>query len=353
MVLGDARQALLDVFCHCYGLLLEHLDYLSAAVCQYSGWDGYRVIRDCVNTAASSLVNAHPEIFDRQMLCEKFLDRVRDGMGSQVEPGSSGAFDICAEAIRSAPMDSPVDLNTWQRLGEGLSRDCYCRYLPASAPSLRLLVEPVDLAPSCRVSKFDAFPEKAQGWGRIVFGFAADYFTFGDYVNLPFYFFHEYLSHLHSAPMFAEHHGAPDHMFTEGWLLHYACLAYSHALFAESHHVLSHPLHRDHYMQCYLGTTIDEITHPIVYKGYEWARQFADRVGKPRFERVTLLVASTPYDVCTSARDLHGKFVRHVHDWLCRVVTLSPQERENRISVLDAVLDGPNPVEGLMEWLNC
>ena len=39
MALDEVRQALLDVFCHCYGLLLRHLDYLDGAVGAHHGWN--------------------------------------------------------------------------------------------------------------------------------------------------------------------------------------------------------------------------------------------------------------------------------------------------------------------------
>jgi hypothetical protein len=90
----------------------------------------------------------------------------------------------------------------------------------------------------------------------------------------------------------------------------------------------------------------------MIYKGYECARQFAKLVGELRFERVTLLIASTPYDVFTPlAPDLHGEFVQRVQHWLRRVATLSPQEREDRFATLDALLDVPDSVRSLMEWL--
>jgi hypothetical protein len=353
MALDEARQALLDVFCHCYGLLLAHLDHLEGAVCAHRGWNCYRLMRECVDKAAYHLGSTLPERTDYRVLCADFLRRIRGEMDACL-PGESPAFDVidaCGEAVHIAPIDSPVDLGDWQHIGEELSRDCYCRHLPSDAPALGLLVERVDLIPS-NISKPSALPEKAQSRGGITFGFAANRFTFADYVNLPFFFFHEYLSHLHSAPMFAEHCGRQDHPFTEGWMLWYARLAYSHALFAEPHPALYHPLHRDHYVACYLQSELDERSRPMIYKGYEFARQFAKLVGEPRFERVTLLIASTPYDVFTPlAPDLHGEFVRRVQDWLRRVATLSSQEREDRFTTLDALLDTPGPMRRLMEWL--
>lgn len=353
MALDEARQALLDVFCHCYGLLLEHLDFLDGAVGAHHGWDSYRLVCECVDIAANRLGGTFPETTDRRALCEDFLRRIRGAMDTYLPGGSPAldAFGVCAEAMYSAPIDSPVNLADWQHAGEELSRACYCRHLPADAPTLSLSVGPVDLTPSAR-SKPDAVPEKAESRGTIIFGFAADRFTFADYVNLPFFFLHEYLSHLHSAPTFSEHHGSQDPPFTEGWLMYYARQAYRCALFHDSHPALGHPLHRDHYVARYLHSALDEQTRMMTCRGYELGRQFANLVGEPRFERVTLLVASTPYDVFTPlAPDLHGEFVRRARDWLRRVATLSPHEREGCVATLDAVLAGADPVRRLMEWL--
>jgi len=353
MALDEVRQALLDVFCHCYGLLLEHLDHLDGAVCAHRGWDCYRLMRECVDKAAYHLGSTLPERADCQALCADFLRRIRGQMDACL-PSSSPTFDVfdaCGDAMHAVSIDSPVDLGDWQQTGERLSRGCYCRQLPSDAPALCLLVERVDLSPS-HISKPCALRQKAQACGRITYGFAANCFTFPDYINLPFFFLHEYLSHLHSAPMFAEHCGRQDHPFTEGWMLWYARLAYWRALFAEPHPALCHPLHRDHYVAWYLQSELDEVSRPMIYKGYECARQFANLVGEPRFERVTLLIASTPYDVFTPlAPDLHGEFVQRVQHWLRRVATLSPQEREDRFATLDALLDVPDSVRSLMEWL--
>jgi hypothetical protein len=107
-------------------------------------------------------------------------------------------------------------------------------------------------------------------------------------------------------------------------------------------------------MERYLQSVLDEKSRSMIYRGYERARQFAKQVGEVRFERVTLLVASTCYDIFTPlAPDLHGEFVRRMQDWLRRVATLSPQERDGRIAGLDALLDRHDPVRGLMEWLIC
>jgi hypothetical protein len=355
MTLREDRQALLDVFCHCYGVLLEYLDFLDRAVGARDDWSGYRLVQECVDTAASRLGSIPLETIDRQEVCREFLRRVRGAMEYNLRGDSPAfaAFSDYASAVKATSDASCVDLTEWQKIGEDLSRACYRCLLPADAPALCLSVEPVDLV-GCNKPKLKAESDKTQGQGKITFGFAPDQFTFANYVNLPFFFLHEYLSHLHTAPTFAEYYSVQHHPFTEGWLMYYACLAYQRALLHEPHLALSHPLHREHYIAIYLQSVLGEEAHPLVCRGYELARQFAGLVGEVRFERATLLVASTPYNLFPPPPpDLHGEFVRRVGEWLRQMFTRSLSEREDRVAALDMVLDKPDPVRKLMEWLTC
>ncbi len=352
MAIREDDQALLDVFCHCYRLLLEHLDYLDGAVSTHRGWNGYRLVRECVDTTANYLSSDSLKTTKRRELCVEFLQRIEGAIQQRlsVDSFALGPFSDYTSAVDNAQEIACVDLTEWQRVGEELSRGCYCSHLPVDAPALCLSVEPVELVLPINGLELQAYPEKAQGCGKITCNFAARRFTFADYVNLPFYFFHEYLSHLHTAPMFAEHHESQDR-FTDGWLVYYARMAYHHTLFHNPPSSLDHPVHRDHFMAQYLKNALDDVSKPIIYGGYESARQFAALAGVTRFERATLLIASTPYDFFDHIPDLHGEFVRRVPHWLNRVATITPWEQEGLLAQLDEVLNGSTPVRGLMEWL--
>jgi hypothetical protein len=352
--LDEARQALLDTFCHCYRILLEHLDFLDGAVSEDGDWSGYRLVRECIDIAADRLGSAPAETTDRQLLCQDFLRRIRGAMEQNLRADSPAfaAFVDYAATVEATDDVPCMDLTEWQCIGEDLSHTCYCRYLPDDAPALCLSVGPVEMVPGS-VLELYAEPHKAHGWGQITLGFAPNLFTFAEYVNQPLYFFHEYLSHLHSAPMFADHHMLPYHPFTEGWLLYYARIAYRRALFQGLHPGLCHPLHRDHYAQQYFQKVLNPVERPpLLHMGYKQADHFLRLIGEERFEQVTLLVASMPYNLLPPPPpDLHGEFVLRVRDWLRRAFSMSLSERENCIALLDSLLNGPDPVRGLMEWL--
>lgn len=355
MALNEVRQVLLDVFCYCYGLLLEHLDFLDGAVSVHDGWSGYRLASACVDVAANCLGSSPSESTDRQTVCRDFLRRIRGAMEQNLAVGSPAfvVFSDYATVVETSSEIPCVNLAEWQCVGEEISRSCYCRLLSADAEPSCISVGGVELEPAAEFRMFSV-PRKEHGQGRIQCGFASGCFSFADYVNLPFYFFHEYLSHLHSAPMFSEQYEHLGDSFTDGWLLYYARLAYQRALYHESYPVLCHPLHRDHYLAQYLQVTLDDVKKPLLNLGYEQARRLVElaRIGEERFERITLIVATTTYDLFTPGiPDLHGEFVMRVRHWLRRTATVTPQERANLLTYLDAILDGPTPVRGLMEWL--
>ena len=132
MALREDHQALLDVFCHCYEVLLEHLDLLDREV---GDGFGYRFVRECVDIAANRLGSASLETTDRQVVCRDFLRRVRGAMEQNLAADSPAfaAFSDYATAVEAPSEIAYADLVEWQYAGEELSRSCYGRLLPADA----------------------------------------------------------------------------------------------------------------------------------------------------------------------------------------------------------------------------
>jgi len=188
-----------------------------------------------------------------------------------------------------------VDLTSWQQIGEELSKDCYQDVLPTTSPNLTRVVAPVCIEPS-GIEYVRCIPKKDEGEGEITFYFAPPEFVFKSYVNVPLYFFHEYLSHLHTAPLFGELDEIPQ-PFEDGWLLYLARIVYQHRLLRAPHPSLTHHLHREHYAECYFDSLNEvDIERPWIEFGFRAARHFESVVGKDLFTAVTLLVATSPYD---------------------------------------------------------
>ncbi len=352
MPLDDKRQALLDVFCHCYERLLNHLDVLDAAAQAHPEWDAYRIAKECLNPATEEFGSAEVKTLDLSTLCGDFLARAEGFIIGKFGSDSPvvGAFAECRETARVSPVSTQVDLTSWQRLGEELSREYYQDILPADSSNLAKAVKPVCIQPS-KKQVVGCIPQKTGGASEITFNFASPEFVLQSYVNLPLYFFHEYLSHIHTAPLFGELHG-PQKPFEDGWLLYCIRAAYRNRLFHDPHSQLTHPLHREHYAGRYFQAQNDDASNePWVPYGFELARCFETVVGSDLFRRATLLLAISAYNYFPGVPDLHGEFVKRVDQWLGKIATLPTQEKDAKVEHLARLLEEDEPLKGLMEFL--
>ena len=354
MPLDETTQVLLDVFCHCYEKLLEHLDALDDTVQVHDEWSAYRVVKECVNQATKAFGSSLPESLDLSARCDDFLARMDDFIAGKLGRSSPATeiFAECQAAARASPVASRVDLTRWQRLGEELSRECYQAISPVDSPNLTRAVKPVIIEPSKKKVYVRCVPLQDDWESKITFYFASEQFTLQSYVNLPFYFFHEYLSHLHTARLFAESDPSSNRPFEEGWLLYLAHDLYCHRLLWDPHPALTHPSHRAHYADQYVQTQLDDISkEPWVPEGWRLADHFERIVGKDLLRRTSLLVASSPCDHFPGLPNLHWKFVERVKQWLDRIVTRSPREKEILLERLAALLQGSDPLEKLFDFL--
>ena len=69
MPLDKIKQALLDVFCHCYEKLLDHLDALDDAAQCHPEWTAHRIIKQCVDPATEVFGSSPPPSLDLSELC--------------------------------------------------------------------------------------------------------------------------------------------------------------------------------------------------------------------------------------------------------------------------------------------
>jgi hypothetical protein len=338
MPLDDKGQALLDAFCHCYEKLLDHLDALHDATQAEHDWSEYGVVKECVNRATEAFGSSQPRSL---------------GLSTWFSSSSPVAevFAECHTAVQVSPVAPQVDLTRWQRLGEELSRECYQAISPMDSPNLTRAVKPVLIEPSKKKVYVKCVPLQDDWESKITFYFAPDQFTLQSYANLPFYFFHEYLSHLHTARLFAESDPCPK-PFEEGWLLYLAHDLYCHRLLKDPHPALTHPFYRVHYAHQYVQAERDDASkEPWVPEGCRLADAFGRIVGKDLLRRTSLLVASSPCDHFPGLPNLHWDFVRRAQQWMAWIVTRSPGEKEVLLERLAALFQGPDPLERLFDFL--
>lgn len=353
MALDEKRQALLDTFCHCYAMLLDHLDALDEGARDHPAWSNYDIVRKCINPAAEIFGADPADTLDLSDLCSDLLNRMRGLLVGVHLPRClpvADAFDNYRAAVKAVSPAGNVDLTEWQRVGEELSLACYRAHAPAESPHLTRTVIPVSIVAAKECAIY-CHPQKHGGESTITFAFAPNGFSFDWYVNLPLYFFHEYLSHLHTAPLFNESNPG-NNPFEDGWLLRLAQSAYTHRLLHDRHLALSHPLHRDHYARRYFESLGEVVGRPWVTAGYDQARRFYTRVGPDLFRAVTVLIALSPYDHFGPAiPDLHRAFVQRVRGWLERTATWPTEAKRAALDDLRLRLEGLDPLRAVFDFL--
>ena len=340
------QHLILDALCHAYGHLLEHLDTFDEADPK---WDAYQLATRCVNQAACNFGQSPVRIDSVSTLCEDLLRRIEGELNSKL-PGGSPVFPVF-RAYREAVLDSPppaqINLGHYQEIGERLSRDCYQAYVPDSlhlARPARLVIMPRNQ------QRFKSRPDKQGGDSTIIFEFATDKFTFDTFVNLSFYFFHEYFSHIHSAEMFAEGSHAPT-AFEDGWLLYAAHQFYCQKLVHPSLPGLICPGYRGDYASKYVHDAVWLGENRSVRFGHQRAGDLEMLAGSDLFWRVTLKLASVPYHHLPGCLDLHHEFLGRMKTWLRRMRILPPAEKDEALDLMDLILQDDEPVWDLLELL--
>jgi len=365
MPLDARRQAMLDTFCHVYGILLDYFDDFDDAVYPHSEWDVYRVVRECINPAAQSFGTLPVESTESIVLCKDLIGRIEGGF-SQRFPSTSPVFSILAafkDAVLSTAIPSPADIDLFRDIGEQFSTDCYRLICPPDSPNLCRLANVV-IVPSNRL-RFSCQPNKRSGTSIITFEFSTSEFTFDNFVNLPYCFLHEYLSHVHSAELFAEEElSEASPPFEDGWLLYAAKRFYCQRLWHDLPSSLSHPVHREHYVTKYIyqvtEVTEKEVTEASRKKGSrgKWVRlgcqqaeNFKKIVGSDLFWKVTLLLATSPFDHLPECADLHLEFMIRIKPWIRRMSTLPDEKRKEGIELVTLAVEDTEPVRSLIEIL--
>jgi len=346
------QRLMLDAICHAYEHLLGYLDAFDEAVGSHPDWDGYRLVSQCVNPAVARFGRSPIDAESVSTLCEDLLRRLRGLLHAEL-PGDSPVFRVFEayhEAVLGSAPPSPADLVQYQEIGERLSRDCYLQAWASDSPNLARPVELV-IEPRNR-QRFASRPDKRGGISTITFEFATAEFTFDTFVNLPFYFLHEYFSHIHSAEMHAERFGVPA-PFEDGWLLYAAHQFYCQNLMAFPCPLeISCPDYRRLYVSKYIyeATSLDKGW--AVRFGYQQAENFEALAGSDLFWLLTLKLASVPYHHLSGCPDVQHEFLIRMRAWLRWLAIQSPATRSDALALLDMALqDETEPIRNLLDLL--
>jgi len=309
MSLDPLRQTSLDVLCHCFGGLLAHCESFEQAVATQS-WSLMQLAQECFDPAARKFGGTSKSEDPVEALADLLeLMALEVGLQRPKNRELVTACDTYCETVTELPI-VPFDLSGPQAVGEELSRTFYTRFgKPGNhlQRPVQLEVEPDhQLGLCCR-------PEKQGEVSPLTFLFAPAGFCFSDFLNLPFYFLHEYLSHLHTAPMYADQFREPRMFrgsFEDGWLIYTAFDLYWERLNEPA--FLGHEAIRSEALNHYITVTKQE--NHLMRRGYDLAKWFHLHVldrDTETFRSLSAQLALCSFDHL-GADDLHTEFVRQV-----------------------------------------
>jgi hypothetical protein len=359
MPLDDRHQAFFDVFCHVYSIWLDYFDELDDAVFSHPDWNGYALVGKCLDPAAQKFGTLPADSIDPAVLCNDFLNRIVGSFTSEF-PDTSPVLPVLEsfrEAVTSTELRSPADIDWFHDIGERLSAERYLTVCPPDSPCLCRQTE-YTINPSNR-HEIRCRPAEDEGISVIIIGFCTSDFTLERFLNLPFFFLHEYLSHIHSAELFAEglrlsaasvcSETPPP--FEDGWLLYAAHRFYAQQLLHDLTSSLSHTHHREYYVGKYIYRLTGDTTSKMVEFGYRQAQSFEDIVGSDLFWNVTLQLATRPFDHISGCPDLHGEFMMHIKPWIRWMHSLAEEERNEHVELISLAMEDAEPIGCLLDIL--
>jgi hypothetical protein len=341
--LDPLRQITFDVLCHCFDGLLAHCDSFERAVSakiSTKGWSLVRLAQECFDPAANKFGDKSKSEDPIEALVD-LLDLMAHEVGRQRPKNRElvAAYDTYRETVIGLP-PALFDLSERRAVGEELSRAFYTRFGEPGDHLDRPVRLEVELDHQLGVC---CLPEKQGKVSPLTFLFAPAAFCFGDFLNLPFYFLHEYLSHLHTAPMFADQIREPHvfrSSFEDGWLIYTAFDLYWERLNEPT--FLGHEEIRFEALDHYITVTRQE--NDLMRRGYDLAKwlhmQVLDR-DTQAFRCLSAQLALCPFDHL-EADNLHTEFVWKINGYrqrgdvagLQRLIQANPTIDELLVSLI-------------------
>jgi hypothetical protein len=317
MPLPPVLETTFNALCHAFAGAVTYADRFEQAA-ETLEWPTSWV-EECLDPAAQEF-GGTSQHEDSVAALTLFLDLFHDQLAwkSHRHRPLMDVYDAYQAEITTGSV-SPYDLHIPRSIGERLSQQFYARYAGLTA----LPAVPVDVSVewadetgmACR------HPREREAPANLTFYFAPAGFRFRDFLNLPFYFLHEYMSHLHSAPMFADavlrqetrkkdYRGA----FEDGWLI-FAQFDYYWERLCEPGFLGNEPVRYDA-LKRYIQDTC-QVNSPMG-RGYglaEWFYRVVEKVRPGLFHAISARLAQLPYNAL-GALNLHSEFVEAVG--LCR-----------------------------------
>jgi hypothetical protein len=350
MSLDAKRQAMLDSCCYVYKKLFSELGQFED-LCEgiVSGIDSYSIVRDCFDPAIEKFGSTPPSSADTTVLVEDLLNKI----GLLLSFNFSNNHDLLTffqtfkkDIINSAG-SLPNEIESFHEEAKKLSCTCYARHCN---PKYRGHIRSSNLiiTPSNNTT-VSCMPQKTIGTSEVHFKFGTSDFNFMTYVNLPFYLYHEYLSHIHTASLFTESNYAQTSSFEDGWLIYVGHQEYVRYLMSGTDPVgIRH--HKEHYITKYIySITSGEKHNPYTLTGYDLAKEFDRIIGNELFYKISFLLSSVSYDEIPEYNPLQFIFLRTVKKWLKNLQIRRSEDVQEKIDLLTLAVDDEEPVKSLLD----
>lgn len=350
MPLDDKRQAILDTYCYLFEGLISELDIFDEIPDQAASC--YTIVTDCFDLGISQFGNNPPDSRDRNVLLEDLLERIL-GLFVAKYSSKSELTEICRsfkDNVLEAPNFLSSKIDELHETGRRLSDSCYSIFCDSEYAGSKRMSN-FSLSPGNR-TEVSCIPKKHDGTSEVHLNFCVSDFNLMTYLNLPFYFFHEYLSHIHSAVFLNESFIEQNTLlFEDGWLIYVAYLKYKDYIQVDANTVMK--LHKMHYLDKYRYSLLySENGNKYARKGYQLAENLASIAGADICDKISFLLATNNYDSLAGYSHLHINFLSATKKWLSKCSKMKDEERKNEIDLLSLAIEDREPLKSLLDIMS-
>ncbi|MBF0463994.1 MAG: hypothetical protein HQK88_10780 [Nitrospirae bacterium] len=312
---GSYRHRVFNIYFHVLECLLKHLGDIDKAVGE-NKYDCYKIVEDCYD--GTMRIFGETKLEDNEYrLINDLLERIQGSLihrynedkellttYENIKEYTIGKFDPNIDYLE-------LITNEFNLLGKGISQSCYethrtIKYKQAQRCAYLELI-------AASETKVSSISNRAKELYKINLNLGTADFDFLRYINLPFYFFHEYMSHIHSAKFNRHVNSNSISAFEDGWLLFTEEKKYEKYI-KNRPYLRAHGCYREKYLRKHFQLANKNINRKHE-DAYNLAESFFEKVGIEIFFEITFLIASHDFNSITNFTILQVDFLYWVRVW--------------------------------------
>lgn len=351
MPLDTKRRAMLNVCCHIFEKLAGYLNVFEEASESSENCSCYKIVKECFDSAVCEFGKTPPDSDKTNILLNDLLDKIEGSFKLKYSSNQNilNAFQHFKNVALESSVSSLCMIEKFLEEGKKISCSCYSKFCPpeyqGAERNANLIIMP------SKNTGFSSIPKKISGTSEIHFNYATAGFDFIVYINLPFYFLHEYLSHIHSANLFNENDSQQISSFEDGWLIYTAHHKYKKYIrsipeFADNLY------HKDHYLTKYISIVTNDDDKLETKRGYHLANEFIDIAGTDIFCKISFLLSATDHNSLHGYSPLHTKFIILIRKWLNRYLKMTEKDKKDQVAFLELAIEDKQPIKSLLDIIS-